>query len=77
MSQSLDPWRWSLFSTLRRNFAWTYDCGFYFIRSCLAPIDMMIGSWKGFVSARGQYARLNEAVNEDTCRITKNVITST
>ena len=26
----------------------------------LAPIDMIIGSWKGFVSARGQYARLNE-----------------
>ena len=26
----------------------------------LAPIDMMIGSWKGFVAARGQYARLNE-----------------
>jgi len=26
----------------------------------LAPIDLMIGSWKGFVSARGAYARLNE-----------------
>lgn len=26
----------------------------------LAPIDLMIGSWKGFVAARGQYARLNE-----------------
>lgn len=26
----------------------------------LAPIDLMIGSWKGFISARGQYARLNE-----------------
>jgi ATP-binding cassette subfamily C protein EexD len=26
----------------------------------LAPIDMMIGSWKGFVAARGQYHRLNE-----------------
>lgn len=25
----------------------------------LAPIDLMIGSWKGFVSARGQYQRLN------------------
>ena len=25
----------------------------------LAPIDLMIGSWKGFVAARGQYARLN------------------
>ena len=24
----------------------------------LAPIDMMIGTWKGFVAARGQYARL-------------------
>ncbi len=26
----------------------------------LAPIDIVIGSWKGFISARGQYSRLNE-----------------
>jgi len=26
----------------------------------LAPVDLMIGSWKGFVSARGAYHRLNE-----------------
>lgn len=26
----------------------------------LAPIDMVIGSWKGFISARGQFKRLNE-----------------
>lgn len=26
----------------------------------LAPIDMMIASWKGFISARGQYDRLNK-----------------
>ena len=26
----------------------------------LAPIDLMIGSWKGFVNARSQYKRLNE-----------------
>jgi len=26
----------------------------------LAPIDLMIGSWKGFIAARGQYSRLNE-----------------
>jgi ATP-binding cassette subfamily C protein EexD len=26
----------------------------------LAPIDMMIGTWKGFITARGQYHRLNE-----------------
>lgn len=26
----------------------------------LAPIDLLIGSWRGFVSARSQYARLNE-----------------
>lgn len=34
----------------------------------LAPIDMMIGAWKGFISARGQYKRLNEilaAIPED------------
>ncbi|MCU7836177.1 MAG: type I secretion system permease/ATPase [gamma proteobacterium symbiont of Taylorina sp.] len=29
----------------------------------LAPIDLMIGSWKGFVSARGSYARLNELLS--------------
>ncbi|NOQ77597.1 MAG: type I secretion system permease/ATPase [Methylococcaceae bacterium] len=26
----------------------------------LAPIDLMIGTWKGFVAARGQYKRLDE-----------------
>jgi ATP-binding cassette subfamily C protein EexD len=26
----------------------------------LAPIDLMIGSWRGFISARSQYARLSE-----------------
>ena len=26
----------------------------------LAPIDLMIGTWKGFINARGQYKRLNE-----------------
>lgn len=26
----------------------------------LAPIDMIIASWKGFINARGQYQRLNE-----------------
>ncbi|MGE4533530.1 type I secretion system permease/ATPase [Halomonas sp.] len=30
----------------------------------LAPIDQMIGSWKGFVSARGAYGRLNELLTQ-------------
>ena len=30
----------------------------------LAPIDMMIGTWKGFVGARGQYYRLNEMLRQ-------------
>ncbi|MCG8611391.1 MAG: type I secretion system permease/ATPase [Pseudomonadales bacterium] len=30
----------------------------------LSPIDLMIGNWKGFVAARGQYARLNEVLNK-------------
>ena len=30
----------------------------------LAPIDLMIGSWKGFVSARGVYSRLNKLLLE-------------
>lgn len=29
----------------------------------LAPIDLMIGSWKGFISARSQYSRLNEILD--------------
>lgn len=30
----------------------------------LAPIDLMIGSWKGFVAARGQYGRLTKVLTE-------------
>ena len=30
----------------------------------LAPIDLMIGTWKGFVSARGQYDRLNKVLEQ-------------
>ena len=30
----------------------------------LAPIDMMIGSWKGFIGARAQYHRLNEMLHQ-------------
>lgn len=30
----------------------------------LAPIDLMIGSWKGFISARQQYDRLNKILSQ-------------
>ncbi|AZD80205.1 type I secretion system permease/ATPase [Pseudomonas chlororaphis] len=30
----------------------------------LAPIDLMIGSWKGFIAARSQYNRLNEILGK-------------
>lgn len=30
----------------------------------LAPIDLMTGAWKGFIAARGQYARLNELLEK-------------
>ena len=30
----------------------------------LAPIDLIIGSWKGFIAARGQYSRLNEILSK-------------
>lgn len=30
----------------------------------LAPIDQMIGAWKGFSAARGQYARLDELLHK-------------
>ncbi|KRW66608.1 peptidase [Pseudomonas sp. TTU2014-105ASC] len=30
----------------------------------LAPIDLMIGSWKGFISARSQYERLNDILDK-------------
>lgn len=30
----------------------------------LAPIDLMIGTWKGFVAARGQYGRLQKVLHD-------------
>ncbi|WP_145008375.1 type I secretion system permease/ATPase [Pseudomonas oryzihabitans] len=30
----------------------------------LAPIDQMIGGWRGFVAARGQYVRLNDVLQQ-------------
>ncbi len=30
----------------------------------LAPLDLMIGSWKGFLAARSQYARLNSILDQ-------------
>lgn len=30
----------------------------------LAPIDLIIGSWKGFIAARGQYTRLNDILDK-------------
>jgi ATP-binding cassette subfamily C protein EexD len=30
----------------------------------LAPLDLMINSWKGFANARGAYGRLNQLLNE-------------
>jgi ATP-binding cassette subfamily C protein EexD len=30
----------------------------------LAPLDLIIGSWKGFIGARSQYARLNEILDK-------------
>ena len=30
----------------------------------LAPIDLLIGTWKGFIAARGQYTRLNELLKK-------------
>lgn len=30
----------------------------------LAPIDLIIGSWKGFISARSQYERLNDILDK-------------
>lgn len=29
----------------------------------LAPLDLIIGSWKGFIAARSQYSRLNDMLN--------------
>tara|TARA_B110001469_G_scaffold23590_1_gene24269 strand:- start:3140 stop:4879 length:1740 start_codon:yes stop_codon:yes gene_type:complete len=37
----------------------------------LAPIDMMIGSWKGFISARGQYQRLNKLLLKVPAELSK------
>lgn len=30
----------------------------------LAPLDLMIGNWKGFIAARSQYARLNSVLDQ-------------
>ena len=30
----------------------------------LAPLDLMVGTWKGFISARGMYSRLNKLLLE-------------
>jgi ATP-binding cassette subfamily C protein EexD len=38
--------------------------GSILIGRALAPIDMMIGSWKGFINARSQYARLTEVLDK-------------
>ena len=38
----------------------TMIAGAILLGRALAPVDQMIGAWKGFVSARGQYGRLNE-----------------
>jgi len=35
----------------------------------LAPIDLMIGSWKGFINARSQYARLNEILDKQQAEL--------
>ena len=32
----------------------------------LAPLDLMIGSWKGFIAARSQYARLNSVLDQQS-----------
>lgn len=37
----------------------------------LSPIDIMINSWKGFVSARGQYDRLNELLHQIPAEVKK------
>ena len=34
----------------------------------LAPIDLMIGTWKGFIVARSQYKRLNEMLLQNSSR---------
>ena len=32
----------------------------------LAPLDLIIGSWKGFIAARSQYARLNSILDQQS-----------
>ncbi|TCO73749.1 type I secretion system permease/ATPase [Chromatocurvus halotolerans] len=42
----------------------TMIAGAILLGRALAPVDQMIGAWKGFVSARGQYQRLNELLDK-------------
>ena len=43
----------------------------------LAPIDIMIGSWKGFINARGQYNRLKRYADENPDRYRTDEIAAT
>ena len=38
--------------------------GSLLLGSALAPIDMLVGTWKGFTLARGQYDRLGQLLNQ-------------
>lgn len=42
----------------------TMIAGSILLGRALSPVDQMIGAWKGFVAARGQYARLNELLEK-------------
>jgi ATP-binding cassette subfamily C protein EexD len=46
----------------------TMIAGAILLGRALSPVDQMIGAWKGFVAARGQYRRLNELLQKIPAR---------
>lgn len=46
----------------------TMIAGAILLGRALSPVDQMIGAWKGFVSSRGQYRRLNELLQRIPAR---------
>ncbi|MEE4140296.1 type I secretion system permease/ATPase [Pseudomonas viridiflava] len=71
ISKTFRNWSQSIMLTLGAYLVITHQvspglmmAGSLLLGRALSPIDLMIGSWKGFVAARLQYARLNETLDK-------------
>jgi len=71
ISKTFRQWTQSIMLALGAYLVITHDinpglmmAGSLLLGRALAPIDQMIGNWKGFVAARVQYQRLNETLDK-------------